>query len=657
MQPDITPADLERLGRKWGDRIRQAEKREESWINDAEAAEKAYLADDHSEGHGKVPDFNILHSNVETIVPSLYNSTPVPDIRERHKVGRETPESAIARAVSQILERGIATQIDDSRFDPVMEAVAQDAFVAGRGILRLRYDAKMAEPIEDNAPPSITDEWVEYEAVSWRDYREGPASGWKGVPWVSFKITVPEEEAERIADPKLRQMLAKGRGGDEPTLAQSEDSDVCIWEIWDKHTRKVLFLVDHSNEVIKIEDDPLGLPEYFPMVEPVQPIGSAGRRKPVVPYKVYKSLAEELDRVTVRIRKITEGLKVRGIAAAGNNTIEQLATLEDNQLASASDIEGLAQTGLEKAVLFWPIERSIEVLRELYAAREQIKQAIYEITGISDIIRGQGKATETATAQQIKTEWGSLRIKKLQNLIKRTVRDTFVMTAEIMTRHFQPQTLQMLSGIQITPEMMGLLNSPLDHYRIDVETDSTVRADATRERDEMGRFLEGTGQFFNTMGPLVAEKPEVGPVAAELYAAFARKFDLGKQAEDAIEAMAEMARQQPPEQQGDPAAQAQAQAEMGKLQLEQQKVQAQDMADQRKTILERQKMEADVQIKRVELLLKDKDLALKDKEVRIKELELALKDKEITQRGAVDMAKIEQADRQAERQENVSSLS
>ena len=58
-------------------------------------------------------------------------------------------------------------------------------------------------------------------------------------------------------------------------------------------------------------------------------------------------------------------------------------------------------------------ETAAAVLNFLYQQREQSKQAIYEITGISDIVRGASHSSETATAQQIKTEWGSLRIKKI----------------------------------------------------------------------------------------------------------------------------------------------------------------------------------------------------------------------------------------------------
>ena len=88
---------LEALGTKWMERIRASEKREKAWRDDAEGAEKAY-ANDQDGAFGKLYDFNILHSNVETIVPSIYNSTPVPDIRRRFQ-----DEDPVGKTVADVL--------------------------------------------------------------------------------------------------------------------------------------------------------------------------------------------------------------------------------------------------------------------------------------------------------------------------------------------------------------------------------------------------------------------------------------------------------------------------------------------------------------------------------------------------------------------------
>ncbi|MEM9880459.1 MAG: hypothetical protein AAF862_14400, partial [Pseudomonadota bacterium] len=77
-----TRADLDKIGKRWMMRIRDSEKREKEWRTDATEAEHIYLCTEDGSNVDN-PDFNILHSNVETIVPSLINSSPNPDIRSR----------------------------------------------------------------------------------------------------------------------------------------------------------------------------------------------------------------------------------------------------------------------------------------------------------------------------------------------------------------------------------------------------------------------------------------------------------------------------------------------------------------------------------------------------------------------------------------------
>ena len=102
----LTADGLRKIGQKWLDRIRDADKREKEWFDQAEKATDAFTA---KEG-GKVYDFNILHSNIATIGPAVYNSMPIPDVRERFRTGSSNPETAAARAVAQVIERAILVQ-------------------------------------------------------------------------------------------------------------------------------------------------------------------------------------------------------------------------------------------------------------------------------------------------------------------------------------------------------------------------------------------------------------------------------------------------------------------------------------------------------------------------------------------------------------------
>ena len=570
---EFDPKAAKERGKKILDRIKASEKRDDDWIKDAEAAEVAYAGNPKVAGNdsgGKTYAFNILHSNVETIVPAIYNSTPIPDIRPRRveatgsepqppqpnpQTGQVDPlavqqfqmdaqafatkkqRDKAAKEYGRLLERAIAIQIDDNRLDTEIEASAQDAFLAGRGIPRLRFEADISGPVPTN-------ERVTFEVVSWRDYREGPATRWESVPWVAFRVPMDEETFEKFADKD--QIAAQDEV--EPKFPEETGDGkwpLTVWEYWDKRTRKVCFVRESDGAIVKEADDPLGLPGFFPNPQPIQPISLSGRRMPVVPFKIYRELAEELDTVTKRINKIVKGLKVRGIVAGNASTLSKLSEAEDNQILVESELEQLIQTGgLDKAIAWWPVEQAVKVLQQLYAQRDQTKAAIYEITGISDIVRGASNAGETATAQQIKTQWGSLRIRKMQRLIERCVRDIFVMMAHLVSTKFSPQTLQAMTGIEITKDIAALMQSPADaSYRINVESNSTVRDDLTNQKREMGEFLSGTAQYFSTMAPVIAQAPQSAEPVAEIYAAAVRPFSLGKQAEDALELFVQIAKQ------------------------------------------------------------------------------------------------------------------
>ena len=607
---EYSKADLEALGQKWLERIRLSEERESDWRDSAKNAESVFLAGFDDDDTTEAAEFNIVHSNVETIVPSIYNSAGKPDIRPRHN-----NTDPVAKVVCDILERAITTMVDDSAMAAEVEASAQDTFVAGRGVVRIKFDADVT------GEGTVSNERVNFEVVSWRDFRMGPATRWNEVPWVAFRHCIAKEAADKMTDAGLAEVYA----GDDPATKTQEESDAHVWEIWCRDTLKVYFVVQESQRVLSVKDDPLGLKGFFPCAAPVQPITAPGKMTPVCPYEVYRTLAEELDTMTRRIRGLTEALKAKAIYAGKLEDLDELAGADDGELVGIADLEGIvAQGGIDKAIMWWPVEKIITVIRELNVQREQTKQAIYEITGISDIIRGASSAQETATAQQIKTQWGSLRIKKMQRLIERQVRELFVLTAEIISSKFSLETLQKVSGMQVPQEAVALLQAPLDHYRIDVESDSTIRADLENGRREMSEFLQGTAQFFSSMAPIVQQAPQAAAPVVEMYSSFARQFNLGKQAEDALDQFAQIAKQAAENPPPNPEAEAMKAEQAAKAQEMQANMQVKGQ---------------ELQIKQVEMQQKGQlsqaELALKQREIDLKERELQLRAQEVAQAGEI----------------------
>lgn len=624
-------AKLREEGQKWIERITAAEKFEKDWLNDALKAEKAYTNDPSTADvtGGQLYDYNILYANVETIVPAIINSPPAPDIRRRFG-----DQDEAARQVAEIYERTMRVQIDDSRLQIELENAAQDSFIGGRGLVRVRFESDIVggdttkeeleelddaergedeEYDEDAAVPGerVENERIPCEAVSWRDFRHGPGKRWDQVPWVAFRFVISKDDCgDKFSTATIQSQLTDA----EKTEPTGADDEVIGWEIWHKPSRKVIFVRD-DGIILKKADDPLGLTGFFPMGTPMQPIELNGRLKPVNPFAIYRSLADQLDTITKRIDKLLNQLKVKGWYPGDATDLDKVLSLDDNEFAPIGNVEMWAgHGGVDGVLAFWPIDRIIAVLKELYPAREATKQAIYEITGISDIVRGASEAEETATAQNIKNQWGSLRIQKMQRMIERHARDLFVIMSEIIQSKFTRRTLEKITSIPIlpTPEddektmgkkqaVLQLLNERAgSFYRIDVESDSTVRADLTRQKAEVAEFLQGASAYFQAVAPLVQEGALPPDAAVDIFASTARMFNLGKSVEDTLERMVTEAKakaQQPAPEKPDPEVM-KAQAEEKKMgmqaQIEQAKAQTAEAMASEKIEAIRAKLEADL---------------------------------------------------------------
>lgn len=632
----------------WLRKIKAQEEEEKDWRKDAQQAIEIYESDDKANIH-----FNILNSNVETLVPAVYNSTPVPDIRRRF--GDADP---IAKQVVDVSERLVSYSVDQYDLDAEIIAAVKAALVPGRGALRVRYTPYMQND-------EVGYQEVAGEAVFWDKFVRGPAKSWAKMPWVAFEHALTREELVQL-NPEIGKKIDLTDGDKDTKDKEFNEKGIKrtakTYEIWDKHSREVLFICEKHKAapLLKIKD-PLKVPGFFPVMKPIQVMSRVSSLIPICPYKVYKPLIDELDVVTKRISKLVKQLKVRGIIAAElDSDFQQVKDLEDGQFVSAGDAATAFQTGaggLDKSVWVWPMEPTVKALQQLYVQRDQIKQTIYEVTGISDIVRGASEANETATAQQIKSQWGSLRVQQIQAEVARLARDLFRAKVAIMASKFTDENISMMTGLpqqdgapaqsgaptqqpseQVAawPQVLQLFRSEQRSFRIDIETDSTIRADMTRNQEQMNQFLAGTGQYAQAMAGAAQQfGPSIMPVMAEVYTAFARKFKLGKQAEDALDKLSTMAQQmaQNPEEKPDP---------------EQQKIEAQLAADQQRNQMEmqtaQQKAALETQALQAKIAHEERMAELKEREMMMKiqaqERQLQLKaqgaqlDAQVKQQGA-----------------------
>lgn len=539
--------------------------------------------------------FNILFSNTETLLPALYSTVPRPVVQRRFK--DDDPLGKLASdAGRRMLEFLLDTNLSDyDPFDTVMRHTTLDALLPGRGTSLVKYDADITGMDDEDSAENQTQEtptaYVQSEMVCletkhWNRVYYGYAKKWSKVPWVAFEDYIDKEEATRLFGKKIAEKMTfstddpaerdREQGQPKEETHQGERKTACIYQIWDKAAKKVLYVsAAYPDAMLKEDDDPLGLSGFFPCPKPLAFVEKTHSLIPTALYTTYENQAMELNKIQIRINRMVEAMKARGIYDSSLGTeIQRVMDADETTLVPSDSSSSLAaEKGMDNAIWFMPLDKIQQALQQLYQARESCKQVIYEITGISDILRGASQASETATAQNIKNQWGTLRLKRLQKEVARYARDLMRLMLELAATKLsedtwakatglpfltseqaqQVQTLAMIAqqaGQPLDPQTQAKLQAPvwgtvLDllrndlerAYRIDIETNSTVEPEAAEDQKNISDLMTALGQYLNGVGPLVAKGVMPFEVAQAMMLAISRRFRFGSEIEDYLKQM------------------------------------------------------------------------------------------------------------------------
>jgi len=357
--------------------------------------------------------FNILWSNVQTLAPALYANPPIVNIDRRFQ-----DDDDLGRYSALVLERATMYYVNQDLFDNVMRQMVLDRLLSGRGTPWIRYvpTFKEVEQITDDASMQSQDgaqepeqelysEDVVPDYVHWQDFGHTWARTWQEVRGVWRKVYLSRAELVKRFGEEIGnavQLDAKPNTDDGKETEQGKKATV--YEIWDKTKKKALWIHRDHPEPLDELDDPLKLKDFFPCPKPLYATLTNDSLVPVPDFIQYQDQARELDMLTGRIDMITKALKVAGVYAANAQGLDRLlAEGTENKLIPVDQWAAFAEKGgLAGVFALLPMQEIMEVLMGLYETRERVKNDLYEITGLSDIIRGASNAAETATAQQIR---------------------------------------------------------------------------------------------------------------------------------------------------------------------------------------------------------------------------------------------------------------
>jgi hypothetical protein len=571
---------------------------------------KRYRDDTRGQTGNESAKFNILWSNVQTLIPAVYAKLPKADITRRFG-----DNDQVGRVASQILERAIDFEIEHyPDFRSTMKYAVEDRFLGGRGTAWVRYEPHVRpQGIEDDGLQVTEDveagelaevpEEIEYERapvdyVHWRDFGHSQARTWEEVSQVWRWVYMTREAlVERFGEEMARKIPLDQ--GPEPLNAYNESKKAYnrakICELWDKETLKVYWLCKGMPQIIDVRDDPLGLEGFFPCPKPLYSTTTSDTLVPVPDFVLYQDQAMELDILSDRIDGLVKALRVRGVYDASQPALQRLLTEGDNNALIPVDkwMAFSEKGGLKGSIDLLPLDQIAQTLLNCYQARADIKGQIYEITGISDIIRGQSAASETATAQQIKGQYAGLRLRSMQEDVALFASELIRLKAQVMCAKFQPQTIlsyaaaQQMAPVdqQMIPQALQLMQDrPLRNFRVDIAADSLVQIDEAQMKQDRLQFIQAFGGFLQQALPVGQASPQLVPVMMELMKFGTQAFKASRPIEGQIDVAMEQIKQAAEQPKPNP----EAEAANAQMQAEQQRAQSEMQMEQQKAQLELQ---------------------------------------------------------------------
>jgi hypothetical protein len=534
----------------WAKEMEASNKRLRKYIKQGNRVVQRYVDERDSggtEGYGygggyRASKLNLFHKNISTMMAMLYGSVPQIDVKREHA----DPDDDVARVASVLYERILKADVESSgeTLSTTLRAALQDRLLPGMGCARVRYDmATMSvtqvstENFELEKVEVLDYEDAPIDYIHWQDVRWGWGRTYKEIPWWAFRAWLTKEEVtERFGEKVAKNIEYKnqtpegesendsGVGPDEKDSVQKAE----IWEIWNKSDKKVFWYSGGADLILDLKDDPLGLDGFFPMPRPMIANCTTTLFIPKADFVLSQDLYNEIDELQSRISTITRAIKVVGVydKGAGDSVGRMLKEGVENDLIPVDNWAMFSEKGgLQGQIQWFPVEVIASTLQVLAQVQEQKIAQLYEITGMSDIMRGGNTDQYTSGGtQQMKAKMGSIGIQALQEEFARFASELEALKAEVISKHFSKETIVTQSNAGFMPQAdldkvapaLDLMQSSDIKWRVDIKPESISMIDYAQIKSERSEFLTSMGSYIQAATGAAKEMPGATPMLLEM---------------------------------------------------------------------------------------------------------------------------------------------
>ena len=387
------------------------------------------------------PEYDLFWASMEILKPAIYAHAPVPAVAPMFSDRRP-----LYNTTAELIERTVSSAFERTNIDQTMLSLRDDLAFTNRGVPWVVYESDQ----EGGGQRACVDH------VDRTDFLHEPARSWAEVGWVARRAWMTKTEMrkrfQKTSGKAYQRVKTEIRRDDKDNGGADDSKKAGVWEVWHKADNKVYWVAPDCPQMLDEDKPHLTLRDFFPCPRPAY---GTLRRRSLVPVPDYVRYAAHLDKIstlTSRIYLLLDKIKLKGLVPAGGDigdAIQAALRADDDEIIIAVPGAALTQSGANGFVTWMPLADIATAIQGLIEARGQLIEDFYQLSGISDIMRGATEAEETLGAQQLKSQYGSVRVRDKIDELQRVARDVAHIVAEIASDKFSEKTLLDMSMMEI----------------------------------------------------------------------------------------------------------------------------------------------------------------------------------------------------------------
>lgn len=578
--PDLTDEALSDVRTEdrasfWQGEITNALEVEEKWRAKAKSTIERYNGIEGRKGS----KFSILWSNVQIQSASALGQLPPPDVRKKYKRG-----IADAGPVAEAIERCMRANGERADYSDAYFSAVLDDIIVSRGVTRPQYRAQFVTPTINGEKQAeiLINQQIERQHIHYESFTHSPARTWSDVWWVAYHHDLLKDDVIEWLEREFDDDTAKAnrafdqlaaspdyvspesteeQGAVTTDRASSTLSRIQFWEVWVKpENRRVLVAMTGDGKVVDLGEPMMEVEGFYDCGKPLSTMVEPGSLIPMIEYEQYKDQAETLDEITARIHALASQIDVKGVYdSAMGADFAKMQNAESGTFFPADNGTDMMERagGMAGGIWLWPFDAAATALQILKAQQREVIQDIYEITGISDIMRGASEASETLGAQEIKMQAGSVRMANRQRTVQGYIERCYEIDAEIIAENYEPAIVSKISDIDLNGAQVQMMRTQgARQVQISVSTESMAIADKRAQKQEAVEFASSVLPIMQGIAAF-RQDPVMGPIAIKIMGNVVQSHFPDRDMAELMEAAEERVQQeaqQPPEPPGPPEA-------------------------------------------------------------------------------------------------------